>query len=133
METCYKLFRREIIQSIEINEKRFGVEPEITAKVARMGCRMYEVGISYAGRTYEEGKKIGWKDGLRALFCIARYGVEAPLTRPATAPLPPEYVALGEALKAQHEGAVERQFWQQWNSIIARRTARITATGTNVH
>jgi glycosyltransferase involved in cell wall biosynthesis len=73
METCYKAFRREIIQSIEIEEDRFGFEPEVTAKVARGKWRIYEVGISYAGRTYAEGKKIGWRDGVRALACIARY------------------------------------------------------------
>jgi len=73
METCYKVFRREIIQAIRIEEDRFGFEPEITAKVARTGCRIYEVGISYFGRTYEEGKKIGWKDGFRALYCIVKY------------------------------------------------------------
>lgn len=75
METCYKLFKREIIQSIDIKENRFGFEPEITAKVARKDCRIYEVGISYAGRTYEEGKKIGWKDGCRAIWCILKYNV----------------------------------------------------------
>ena len=73
METCYKVFRREVIQSIRIEENRFGFEPEITAKVAGMNCRIYEVGISYAGRTYAEGKKIGWKDGVRALWCILKY------------------------------------------------------------
>ena len=73
MEVCYKLFRREIIQQIVIEENRFGFEPEITAKLARTGCRIYEVGISYFGRTYEEGKKIGWKDGFRALYCIVKY------------------------------------------------------------
>ena len=73
METCYKAFRRELIQSIEIKEKRFGFEPEITAKLAKRRCRIYEVGISYSGRTYEEGKKIGWKDGFRALYCILKY------------------------------------------------------------
>ena len=75
MEVCYKVFRREIIQSITIQENRFGVEPEITAKLAKKKCRFYEVGIAYHGRTYEEGKKIGWKDGLRAVYCIVRYGV----------------------------------------------------------
>lgn len=75
METCYKAFRREIIQSIKIEENRFGFEPEITAKVAKMGCRIYEVGISYYGRTYAEGKKIGWKDGFRALYCIFKYNL----------------------------------------------------------
>ena len=75
METCYKVFRREIIQSIQIEEERFGFEPEITAKVAKLRCRIYEVGISYAGRTYEEGKKIGWKDGISALRCILKYNL----------------------------------------------------------
>jgi glycosyltransferase involved in cell wall biosynthesis len=75
METCYKAFRREIIQSIKIEEDRFGFEPEITAKIARMKCRIYEVGISYYGRTYEEGKKIGWKDGFSALRCILKYNM----------------------------------------------------------
>jgi glycosyltransferase involved in cell wall biosynthesis len=75
METCYKAFRREVIQSIEIEEDRFGFEPEVTAKVAKLGCRIYEVGISYSGRTYEEGKKIGWKDGLRAIYCILKYNL----------------------------------------------------------
>lgn len=73
METCYKVFRREVIQSIEIEEDRFGFEPEVTAKVAAGGFRIYEVGISYSGRTYEEGKKIGWRDGVRAVVCIVRY------------------------------------------------------------
>lgn len=74
METCYKLFRREVIQSLRLREKRFGFEPEVTAKVARIrGIRIYEVGISYYGRTYEEGKKIGWKDGVRAIYCILKY------------------------------------------------------------
>lgn len=74
METCYKVFKREIIQSITIEENRFGFEPEITAKVAKIkGIRIYEVGISYYGRTYEEGKKIGIKDGFRALWAIVKY------------------------------------------------------------
>ncbi|MGZ5042392.1 MAG: glycosyltransferase family 2 protein [Usitatibacter sp.] len=75
METCYKVFRREIIQAIPIEEDRFGFEPEITAKVARLGCRIYEVGISYYGRTYAEGKKIGYKDGFRAIYCIIKYNL----------------------------------------------------------
>ncbi len=74
METCYKLFRREIIQSVKIQENRFGFEPEIVAKVGEMRCRVYEMPISYHGRTYAEGKKINWKDGLRALYCILHYG-----------------------------------------------------------
>lgn len=75
METCYKAFKREIIQSIDIQEERFGFEPEITAKVAKMKCRIYEVGISYYGRTYSEGKKIGCKDGISALRCILKYNL----------------------------------------------------------
>lgn len=77
METCYKLFRREIIQSISIQENRFGFEPEVTAKVARLNTRIYEVGISYSGRTYNEGKKIGWKDGFRAIYAILKYNLWA--------------------------------------------------------
>ena len=73
METCYKVFRRELIQAIVLEEDRFGFEPEVTAKVAKARARVYEVGIAYHGRTYEEGKKIGWKDGVRALWCIAKY------------------------------------------------------------
>lgn len=75
METCYKLFKREIINKIKIEENRFGLEPEITAKIARMKCRIYEVGISYYGRTYEEGKKINWKDGVRTAYIILKYGI----------------------------------------------------------
>ena len=73
METCYKCFRREVIQAIDIEEDRFGFEPEITAKLAKLRLRIYEVGISYSGRTYDEGKKIGWRDGVRAVYCIVRY------------------------------------------------------------
>ena len=75
METCYKVFRREIIQGIKIEENRFGFEPEITAKLAKLNCRIYEVGISYYGRTYEDGKKIGWKDGVSAIRCIIKYNL----------------------------------------------------------
>jgi glycosyltransferase involved in cell wall biosynthesis len=75
MESGYKVFRREIIQKIPIEENRFGFEPEITAKIAKLRCRIYEVGISYYGRTYAEGKKIGWKDGVRAIYCIVKYNV----------------------------------------------------------
>jgi glycosyltransferase involved in cell wall biosynthesis len=88
METCYKVFRREVIQSLVLKEGRFGFEPEVTINVARMGCRIYEVGISYAGRTYEEGKKIRAKDGFRAIWCILKYGLTA---RPKKCPLPQEY------------------------------------------
>jgi len=75
METCYKAFRTEIIKKIKIEEKRFGFEPEITAKISKLNCRIYEVGISYYGRTYREGKKIGWKDGIRAIYCILKYNL----------------------------------------------------------
>ena len=75
METCYKMFNTQLIQSLKLNEKRFGFEPEVTAKISRIPkIRIYEVGISYYGRTYEEGKKIGWKDGFRAMYCIIKYG-----------------------------------------------------------
>lgn len=75
METCYKLFRAEVLKGIKLEQDRFGFEPEITAKIARMGCRIYEVGISYSGRTYAEGKKVGWKDGIQAVLCILKYGL----------------------------------------------------------
>jgi glycosyltransferase involved in cell wall biosynthesis len=82
MEVCYKLFRREILNEIELNEKRFGFEPEFTAKVAQLGCRIYEVGISYHGRTYAEGKKISWKDGFRAIYVILKVGLSrAPVAK----------------------------------------------------
>lgn len=84
METCFKAFRRELIQGIRIEEDRFGFEPEITAKVARARARIYEVGISYYGRTYDEGKKIGWRDGIRAIYAILRYNLF-----PGPAPTPP--------------------------------------------
>jgi hypothetical protein len=75
METCYKVFRREVLDRITIEEDRFGFEPEITAKVARLKVRIYEMGISYSGRTYLEGKKIGWKDGISAVRCIIKYNL----------------------------------------------------------
>jgi glycosyltransferase involved in cell wall biosynthesis len=75
METCYKVFRSSLIKGVSLEQDRFGFEPEITAKLARVGARIYEVPISYAGRTYAEGKKINWKDGVKALYCIVRYGV----------------------------------------------------------
>ena len=73
METCYKCFRREVIQGIQLEENRFGIEPELTGKIAAGKWRIFEVGISYSGRTYEEGKKIGWKDGISAFYCIVKY------------------------------------------------------------
>jgi glycosyltransferase involved in cell wall biosynthesis len=88
METCYKVFRREVIQSIKLEQDRFGFEPEITVKIARMKLRIYEVGISYYGRTYEEGKKIGWQDGVKALWCILKYSLQRhqPGTLSVTSP-----------------------------------------------
>jgi glycosyltransferase involved in cell wall biosynthesis len=88
METCYKAFRREVIQSIPIEEDRFGFEPEITVKIAKRHLRIYEVGISYWGRTYEEGKKIRWRDGLRALWCLLKYSIKEPVrtAQPSRAP-----------------------------------------------
>jgi glycosyltransferase involved in cell wall biosynthesis len=97
METCYKVFRREVIQSIPIEENRFGFEPEITVKVARRNLRIYEVGISYWGRTYEEGKKIGWKDGVRALYCLFKYSFKERRTK-----------AVIEATPARDRSAVSR-------------------------
>jgi glycosyltransferase involved in cell wall biosynthesis len=85
METCYKVFRREVIQSIPIEEDRFGFEPEITVKLAHRKLRIYEVGIGYWGRTYEEGKKIGWRDGFRALYCLLKYSIKEPKTKAARA------------------------------------------------
>jgi glycosyltransferase involved in cell wall biosynthesis len=89
METCYKAFRREVIQAIPLEENRFGFEPEITVKIAKRRLRIYEVGISYSGRTYQEGKKIGWKDGVRALWCLLKYSIKEP----AAAPIAPEAIA----------------------------------------
>jgi len=86
METCYKAFRREVIEKIRIEENRFGFEPEITGKVARLGYRIYEVGISYHGRTYAEGKKIGWKDGVWAIWCILKYAAKGKWMAPGSAP-----------------------------------------------
>lgn len=85
METCYKVFRREVIQSIRLEEDRFGFEPEVTVKIAKRRLRVYEVGISYWGRTYAEGKKIGWKDGFRALWCLIKYAWKEPCVAVAAA------------------------------------------------
>jgi glycosyltransferase involved in cell wall biosynthesis len=94
METCYKAFRRDVVRRIRIREDRFGFEPEVTAKVAAMGCRVYEVGISYDGRTYEEGKKIGWRDGLRALWCILKYNLLARTADTRSLPAAPRDKAM---------------------------------------
>jgi glycosyltransferase involved in cell wall biosynthesis len=82
METCYKVFRREVIQSIPLEENRFGFEPEVTVKIAKRDLRVYEVGIGYWGRTYGEGKKIGWRDGVRALWCLIKYAVKEAQVKP---------------------------------------------------
>jgi glycosyltransferase involved in cell wall biosynthesis len=98
METCYKAFRREVIQSIPIEENRFGFEPEITVKVAKRRLRIYEVGISYWGRTYEEGKKIHWRDGVRALWVLCKYWIKEPrvhAARPVEVPKPADTIAAG--------------------------------------
>jgi glycosyltransferase involved in cell wall biosynthesis len=84
METCYKVFRREVIQSIPLEEDRFGFEPEVTVKIAKRRLRVYEVGISYSGRTYEEGKKIGWKDGFRAIWCLVKFALQEPRVKRST-------------------------------------------------
>jgi len=101
METCYKCFRREVIQSIDLEEDRFGFEPEITAKLARAGVRIYEVGISYDGRTYDEGKKIGWRDGVQALWCIAKFRV-----------------ATGEGRVVEHEPAAFHEADSQLHTVL---------------
>ena len=88
METCYKAFRREVLQAIPLEEDRFGFEPEITVKIAKRRLRVYEVGISYWGRTYEEGKKIGWKDGFRALWCLLKYSLKEPVQHVASVQQP---------------------------------------------
>ncbi|HTR64335.1 MAG TPA: glycosyltransferase family 2 protein [Terriglobales bacterium] len=94
METCYKAFRREVLQSIKLQEDRFGFEPEITVKIAKRRLRIYEVGVGYWGRTYEEGKKISWKDGARALWCLLKYSVTEPVA--AAAPVEASSTAPGD-------------------------------------
>ncbi len=104
METCYKAFRREVIQSIPLEEKRFGFEPEVTVKIAKRNLRIYEVGISYWGRTYEEGKKINWRDGVRALFCLLKYTV-TEATAPAAQPQqPPAHDSTALPAEARPDG-----------------------------
>jgi glycosyltransferase involved in cell wall biosynthesis len=103
METCYKAFRREVIQSIPLEEKRFGFEPEVTVKIAKRNLRIYEVGISYWGRTYEEGKKINWKDGVRALFCLLKYCLTERGSVPGTVAAQAENPALATGSKVPPE------------------------------
>jgi glycosyltransferase involved in cell wall biosynthesis len=101
METCYKAFRREVIQSIPLVEKRFGFEPEVTVKIAKRKLRIYEVGISYWGRTYEEGKKIQWRDGARALWCLLKYSITEPSVAPLAVKAPTEAPALAAGTRGQ--------------------------------
>jgi len=101
METCYKAFRREVIQSIPLQEKRFGFEPEVTVKIAKRKLRIYEVGISYWGRTYEEGKKIQWKDGVRALWCLLKYCIIEPTVAPHEAVRKDDSTALASGTSAR--------------------------------
>lgn len=111
METCYKAFRREILQSIPLQEKRFGFEPEITVKIARRRLRVYEVGISYSGRTYAEGKKIGWKDGLRAIWCLLKYSATVPWS---------EYPVSQGSAPAQIPVTADQQMRQQEKPAVSR-------------
>jgi glycosyltransferase involved in cell wall biosynthesis len=99
METCYKCFRREVLDGIELEERAFGVEPELTAKVALGRWRVYEVGISYAGRTYAEGKKIGWRDGMQAIVCIFKYGLVRRFTAPRLQRAPSGRAIEGETVR----------------------------------
>jgi len=127
METCYKVFRREVIQSIQIKENRFGFEPEIIAKVAHMRLRIYEMGISYRGRTYAEGKKIGAKDGFRALYCIFRYNAHR-------APIPIQflvYVLIGGLAAIVNFFIFLGMFSAGWTVTIAAPTAFIIAAIVN--
>jgi 2-polyprenyl-3-methyl-5-hydroxy-6-metoxy-1,4-benzoquinol methylase len=117
METCYKAFRREVIQSVDIQEDRFGFEPEITAKVARQGYRIFEVGISYSGRTYAEGKKVGWRDGARALYSIVRYSsiYEKVGGRPAAgADLPTEFAGADAELASVLDSLQDADNYADW-------------------
>jgi len=104
METCYKAFRREVIQSIPIEEQRFGFEPEITVKVAKRRLRIYEVGISYWGRTYEEGKKINWRDGVRALWCLLKYSIKEPSVAARVPKVAPEALPESAQKRASNAG-----------------------------
>ncbi|MDB6148431.1 MAG: family glycosyltransferase [Spartobacteria bacterium] len=132
METCYKLFRREIIQGIELRETRFGFEPEVTAKLARMDCRVYEVGISYDGRSYEEGKKIGLKDAFRAFYCIVRYGfLGGRMRKPERRPLPEKYRILAENLARIHKNSsLETMFAESMRNDVKSPAKRARTDGS---
>lgn len=127
METCYKVFRREVIQNIDIKENRFGFEPEIVAKIAQMRLRIYEMGISYYGRTYDEGKKIGFKDGLRAVYCILRYNAHK-------APLPIQfllYIFIGGIAAIVNFFLFVGMFFAGWSINLAAPTAFVVAAFVN--
>ena len=104
METCYKCFRREVLDGLELEERGFGVEPELTSKVALGRWRVYEVGISYSGRTYAEGKKIGWRDGVHAIFCIVKYGLIRRITAPKLQQPPRPEAIEGDAVRTPGAG-----------------------------
>ena len=129
METCYKVFRRDIIQSITIQENRFGFEPEIVAKVAQMRLRIFEMGVSYYGRTYEEGKKIGMKDGFRALYCVFRYNLH-------TAPVPIQfltYLIIGTASAIVNYALFVLMYAGGWSVTLAAPVAFILAACVNYY
>ena len=110
METCYKAFRREVIQSIPLQEKRFGFEPEITVKVARRRLRVYEVGISYSGRTYAEGKKVGWRDGIGAIWCLLKYSATVPWSQhPASQLNSAEPIVIAAEKESEREETIARR------------------------
>ncbi len=127
METCYKVFRREIIQAIELKEDRFGFEPEIVAKIARMNLRIYEMGISYYGRTYEEGKKIGFRDGIRALYCIFKFNAHA-------LPMPVQflaYLSIGSIAACLNLTLFMLLLWMKWPVFSSALAAFILAAALN--
>jgi glycosyltransferase involved in cell wall biosynthesis len=129
METCYKVFRRDIIQSIEIQENRFGFEPEIVAKVAQMRVRIFEMGVSYYGRTYEEGKKIGMKDGFRALYCVFRYNLHR-------APVPIQfltYLFIGAMAAIVNYALFVLMYAAGWNVTLAAPVAFVLAAAVNYY
>ena len=124
METCYKAFRAEVIKAITIEENRFGIEPELTAKVAKMRLRIYEVPVSYHGRTYDEGKKIGWKDGVRALYCIVKYGVRRGKPPVTAAARTTERLLLQPAERAAPDGGGAQLLLDAQQAVVLRDALR---------
>ncbi len=127
METCYKVFRREIIQAIDLKEDRFGFEPEVVAKIARMNLRIYEMGISYYGRTYEEGKKIGFRDGIRALYCVFKYNAH-------TLPVPVQflaYLSVGALAAFLNITIFMLLLWMKWPVFSSALVAFLIAAAVN--